>query len=85
MKHIVTVGNPEILRLLTAEPLARAALTHEVVTSARAALDAVRRRASALLILDADTPDLDGLEVCRELRRHEELAACRVMLVVTGA
>ncbi|MBI5479303.1 MAG: PilZ domain-containing protein, partial [Deltaproteobacteria bacterium] len=33
----------------------------------------------------ADTPDLDGLEVCRELRRHEELAACRVMLVVTGA
>ncbi|MBC7644178.1 MAG: response regulator transcription factor [Thermoleophilia bacterium] len=44
-----------------------------VVTRARdgrTGLDAIRRTAPALVVLDIMLPGLDGIEICRELRRH---------------
>ena len=48
---------------------------HEVavVHDGRAALEQVRRRPPDLLILDVMMPGMDGLEVCRTLRRDSDL------------
>ena len=44
-----------------------------VVHDGRAAIDEVRRRPPDLLILDVMMPKVDGLDVCRILRRESEL------------
>ena len=48
--------------------------TAVVVHDGRAALDEVRRRPPDLLVLDVMMPVMDGLDVCRILRRESELA-----------
>lgn len=48
--------------------------TAVVVHDGRAALDEVRRRRPDLLVLDVMMPVMDGLDVCRILRRESELA-----------
>ncbi|HEX6989858.1 MAG TPA: response regulator transcription factor [Bacillota bacterium] len=47
---------------------AREGLTVETVLDGDAALEAVRRQAPDLIILDLNLPAVDGLEVCRALR-----------------
>ncbi|WP_329584488.1 response regulator transcription factor [Kitasatospora sp. NBC_01250] len=47
--------------------------TAAVVHDGRAALDEVRRRDPDLLIVDVMMPRVDGLDVCRILRRESEL------------
>jgi DNA-binding response OmpR family regulator len=58
--------------------LARRYLEHEghavvVVGDGRAALDEVRRNPPDLMVLDVMMPRVDGLDVCRILRRESEL------------
>ena len=43
----------------------------EAVSDGRAALDAVARLRPALVVLDVMLPEMDGLEVCRQLRIEE--------------
>ncbi|MDN3357292.1 response regulator transcription factor [Actinomadura sp. DC4] len=45
-----------------------------VVHDGRAAIDAVRRRETDLLVLDVMLPRVDGLEVCRTLREESDVA-----------
>ncbi|WP_405101760.1 winged helix-turn-helix domain-containing protein [Micromonospora sp. NBC_01412] len=49
-----------------------------VVADGRAALDEVRRRPPDLLILDVMMPRVDGLDVCRILRRDSDLPVLMV-------
>jgi len=49
-----------------------------VVPDGRAALDQVRRRRPDLLILDVMMPGVDGLDVCRALRRDYDLPVLMV-------
>src|SRR4051794_26179943 len=44
-----------------------------VVRNGRAAIEEVRRRMPDLVILDVMMPELDGLEVCRVLRRESDV------------
>src|SRR5436305_7205217 len=58
--------------------LVRRYLEHErhtvvVVSDGRAALDEVRRQLPDLLVLDVMLPNVDGLDVCRILRRDSDL------------
>lgn len=46
--------------------------TVTVAADGRAALDEVRRRAPDLLVLDVMLPNVDGLDVCRIVRREHE-------------
>ena len=64
---LVVDDEPAILRFL------RAGLSHQgyLVTEAetgQAALDLIRRKAADLIVLDLGLPDIDGLEVIRQVR-----------------
>ncbi|MFK4105118.1 response regulator transcription factor [Streptomyces sp. NPDC019531] len=60
--------------------LEREGHTAHVVHDGRAALDEVRRRPPDLLVLDVMMPMVDGLDVCRILRRESDLP----MLMLTA-
>src|SRR4051794_770371 len=53
-----------------------------LVRDGRAAVEAARRDAPDLLILDAMMPELDGFEVCREVRAHSDVPI--LMLTARG-
>lgn len=52
-----------------------------VVQSGKLALDSVRRDPPDLIVLDLMLPDLDGLEVCRRLRRDGPGRAVPILIV----
>lgn len=67
LRILLVDDEPAILRFL------RVGLTAEgysaiEVSDGRGALDAVRRRAADLVVLDLGLPDIDGLEVIRQIR-----------------
>lgn len=68
MAKILVVDDEEDYRALHSHILTRAG--HEVVTAdgGEAGLAAFERERPALVILDAQMPDLEGYEVCRRLR-----------------
>ena len=52
-----------------------------VVASGKAAIDSINRRRPDLVLLDLMLPDLDGLEVCRQLKWHEQHRTIPVLIV----
>jgi two-component system KDP operon response regulator KdpE len=79
---LVVDDDPQIRRVM------RVTLTgqgYEVddATSGEGALDKVREQRFDLVLLDLNMPGMGGLEACRELRRHSEIAI--VMLTVRDA
>ena len=56
---------------------------YEVVTAAdgASALEAAQREKPDLIILDVMLPEMDGLEVCRQLRREDATATTPIMML----
>jgi DNA-binding response OmpR family regulator len=71
--HIVLAEDDPKQAELVRRYLEREAHSVVVVPDGRAALDEVRRFAPDLLVLDVMLPGMDGLAVCRELRRESDL------------
>lgn len=65
---LVVDDEPAIVRALTAALKARGHRV-AVATTGAEAIEDVATRTPALVILDLGLPDMDGLEVCRQLRR----------------
>jgi phosphate regulon transcriptional regulator PhoB len=58
----------------------------ESFTSGKEGLESLRRKPADLLLLDIMLPDLDGFEICRRLRTHEQLRHLPVIfLTAKGA
>src|SRR5207249_2784423 len=79
---LVVDDEPQILRFL------RATLSghgYEVTTApdGETALAELHGRLPALVLLDLGLPGIDGLEVCRRLRRDPERPECRTLPIVT--
>jgi len=51
------------------------------VTDGSLALSEMRREPADLVILDLMLPGMDGLEICRQLRRHERYAATPILML----
>lgn len=62
--------------------LERAGIRFEVALSGRAAIDMARRTTFAAILLDLRLPDMDGLEVMREIRANGRLMP--PVIVITG-
>jgi len=67
LRVLVVDDEPAILRFLRAGLSGQGYVVLEAMTG-QAVLDQVRRKAADLVVLDLGLPDIDGLEVIRELR-----------------
>lgn len=71
---ILVVDDDPHLREVVGFALAQAGFHVEQASNGREGLEQVRRSVPALIVLDVMMPEMDGLELCREVRRaHLEL------------
>jgi two-component system OmpR family response regulator len=68
-KHILIVDDEARIREVVHYALKKEGFTVTAVESGTAALDAVQKANVDLIVLDVTLPDLDGLEVCRRIRK----------------
>jgi two-component system OmpR family response regulator len=71
--HILVVDDDPHLREVVAFALSQAGFQVEQASDGRAGLEQVRRSVPALIVLDVMMPEMDGLELCREVRRAHEV------------
>jgi two-component system alkaline phosphatase synthesis response regulator PhoP len=79
--HILVVEDEETIQELIAYHLKKEGFRVMCTASGEEALRRVRNGEFSLVLLDLMLPDLDGLEVCRGLRRHPATAHVPVMMV----
>ena len=72
-QEIYIVEDEPELAALVADYAKAAGFEATVFGDGAQALDAIRRRPPALVVLDLMLPGLDGLSLCRELRRFSAL------------
>ncbi len=71
---ILVVDDDPHLREVVDFALTQAGFLVQQAANGRAGLEQVRRAAPTLIVLDVMMPEMDGLELCREVRRvHEHL------------
>ena len=71
--HILVVDDDPHLREVVGFALTQAGFQVEQASDGRAGLEQVRRSVPALIVLDVMMPEMDGLELCREVRRTHEV------------
>jgi len=76
----VVDDEPDIVDLI-AFHLKRAGFRADAFIDARSFLDSLDKHVPDLVLLDLMLPDIDGLEVCKLLRRKEEWASIPVIMV----
>jgi len=80
-KFIAVVDDePDIVDLITLH-LKKAGFQTEGFFEAKSFLDSLEKRVPDLVVLDLMLPDIDGLEVCKLMRRKEEWASVPVIMV----
>ncbi len=79
--RVLVVEDDLANRVLLGRLLERAGHTVTTAAHGRAALDLAAQDGVDLLLLDLGLPDMDGLEVCRRLRRDPRTATLPVILV----
>ena len=76
----VVDDEPDIVDLITLH-LKRAGFRADGFSDGQSFLDSLEKHVPDLVILDLMLPDIDGLEVCKLLRRKEEWASIPVIMV----
>jgi two-component system phosphate regulon response regulator PhoB len=77
---VVVEDEPDIATFLR-DALRREGFRASAAFDAQEALELLRREPADLVILDLMLPDMSGLEVLKQLKRHEETAFARVIVV----
>ncbi len=77
---LVVEDEPEIADLVKFH-LQREGVEVTITRSGRRALELARQDIPDLLVLDLMLPDLDGLEVCRRLKEHDETKSIPVVML----
>jgi len=71
--RILVVDDDPHIREVICFALEKAGMTTEVASDGEAALRQFRKRPADMLVLDIGMPELDGLGVCRELRKLSDV------------
>ena len=85
MKKIVLIEDDSDLYSLIQYNLEKEGFTMAGAQTGKGAIDLCRRERPDLIILDIMLPDSDGLEICRAIRNHSELAAVPVIFLTARA
>lgn len=85
MATILVVDDEVGIRELLSEILSDEGHTVRLAEHATAAREARARERPDLVLLDLMLPDVDGLEVCRRIRRHPELGATPIVMLTAKA
>ena len=80
-RKILVVDDEEVLLETIAYNLEQAGYQVITVCDGASALEAARRESPHLIILDIMLPGMDGLEVCRLLRRENSTATTPIMML----
>lgn len=83
-KILVVDDEPDALEILSFK-LKEAGFTPIIARNGAEALTAARDERPALVVLDLMLPEIDGLEVCRILRREPALAAIPIIMLTARA
>jgi DNA-binding response OmpR family regulator len=67
--RLLVVEDDEVIARPLAQALGREMFDVVPVTSGQAALEVVQRGGCDIVLLDLNLPDMDGLDVCRQIRR----------------
>ena len=73
MKHNLDVDDEARIREVVQYALAKEGFEVSVATDGRAAIERVKKGGVDLVVLDVMLPELDGLEVCRTIRRDNKV------------
>jgi DNA-binding response OmpR family regulator len=85
MKKIVLIEDDADLYSLIQYNLEKEGFTMAGAQTGKGAVDLCRRERPDLIILDIMLPDSDGLEICRAIRNHSELAPVPVIFLTARA
>jgi DNA-binding response OmpR family regulator len=85
MKKIVLIEDDADLYSLIQYNLEKEGFTMAGSQTGRGAIELCRRERPDLIILDIMLPDSDGLEICRAIRNHSDLAAVPVIFLTARA
>ena len=80
-EHILAIEDEEDILALVHYNLAKEGFKVTCAASGEEGLQAARRGRPDLILLDLMLPGLDGLEVCRALRRHDETASVPIVML----
>ncbi len=79
--HILLVDDDEGFRLTTGEALRGAGFIVNEAASGKQALGKIHEHLPDLILLDALMPDMNGFEVCQQLKDQPDTAAIPIMMV----
>jgi two-component system phosphate regulon response regulator PhoB len=85
MKKIVLIEDDTDLYSLIQYNLEKEGFTMAGAQTGKGAIELCRRERPDLIILDIMLPDSDGLEICRAIRNHSELAPVPVIFLTARA
>ena len=80
-KKVLIVDDEEHIRELIKFNLKKEGYDIEVAVNGTEALNIIREIKFDLILLDLMLPEIDGLEVCKEIRRNEETSDIPVMMI----
>jgi len=80
-KKVLIVDDEEHIRELIKFNLKKEGYDTEVAINGVEALNIIREIKFDLILLDLMLPEIDGLEVCKEIRRNEETSDIPVMMI----
>src|SRR6266481_7853310 len=78
---VLVVDDEEANRVLLRDPLRARGYEVEEAENGLAALEKISRRAPDVILLDVMMPKMDGIEVCRLLKKNAATAPIPVLIV----
>jgi len=85
MLKVVVSNNTAIFRELKTPAFQSLEMDQVIVTTGEEAWEKIHATKPDLVVLDVDLPEVSGYEVCKAVKADPELAATRVILVLTGS
>ena len=79
--RVLIVDDDDDIRRLVELVLQKAGIAADSVDGGVRALEAARRSARELVVLDVRMPDMSGLEVCRQLKSDQATSSSHVLLM----